>query len=110
MVRLVSLGHLFGVPSARQAPEEGLVVIVEGIGRRVGLVVDDVVSQQQVVIKNIENELGRSRYLLGAAIMPDGKVGLILNIDEIAASVTTEELAATAQSQSPAANASAPAP
>ena len=61
------------------------IVVVEGISRKVALIVDDVISQQQVVIKSIGSGLRRTRYVSGAAILPDGAVGLILNVDEIAA-------------------------
>jgi two-component system chemotaxis sensor kinase CheA len=51
----------------------------------VGLVVDDVVSQQQVVIKPLGAGIGDTEYLSGAAILSDGRVGLILNVDRLAA-------------------------
>jgi two-component system chemotaxis sensor kinase CheA len=85
MLPLVPLGALFGVEAACKDASSGLVVVVEGIGRKVGLVVDDVISQQQVVIKSIGSGLGTARYLSGAAILSDGSVGLIVNVDEIAA-------------------------
>jgi two-component system chemotaxis sensor kinase CheA len=71
-----------------RAPTDAHVMVVEGLGRKVGLVVDDVISQQQVVIKPLGAGLGDTEYLSGAAILSDGRVGLILNVDRLASLVT----------------------
>ena len=81
---LLRLDRLFDLPGARTDPTEALVVVVEGVGRRIGLLVDEVVTQQQVVIKTLGEALPRTRFLSGAAILSDGRVGLILNVEEIA--------------------------
>jgi two-component system chemotaxis sensor kinase CheA len=46
--------------------------------------VDEVVTQQQVVIKSLGEGMGPARFVSGAAILSDGRVGLILNVEEIA--------------------------
>jgi two-component system, chemotaxis family, sensor kinase CheA len=81
---LLRLAELFRLEGAKADPTQALVVVVEGVGRRIGLLVDDVVTQQQVVIKNLGEGLGSTRFLSGAAILSDGQVGLILNVEEIA--------------------------
>jgi two-component system chemotaxis sensor kinase CheA len=81
---LVRLDRLFQVRNAKQSPTESLVVILEGAGRKLGLVVDEVITQQQVVIKNLSNGFSEVKYLSGAAILSDGSVGLIMNVEEIA--------------------------
>ena len=81
---LLRLDRLFGVSSAKADPTEALVVVLEGVGRRLGLLVDEVVTQQQVVIKSLGDGLGPTRFVSGAAILSDGRVGLILNVEEIA--------------------------
>jgi two-component system chemotaxis sensor kinase CheA len=63
-------------------------VVLEGLGRKIGVVVDDVLAQQQVVIKPLGQGLGDTDYLAGAAILSDGRVGLILNVDRLS-SLTT---------------------
>ena len=60
------------------------MVVVEGLGKKVGLVVDDVLTQQQVVIKPLGSGMGDTDFLSGAAILSDGRVGLILNVDRLA--------------------------
>jgi two-component system chemotaxis sensor kinase CheA len=82
---LVRLDRLFGITGARTDPTQALVVIVEGVGSRIGLLVDEVITQQQVVIKSLGPGLSQARYLSGAAILADGRVGLIVNVEEIAA-------------------------
>ena len=81
---LVRLARLFSVTGAKSDPTQALVVIIEGMGRRVGLLVDEVVTQQQVVIKSLGQGLGPTRFLSGATILADGRVGLIINVEEIA--------------------------
>ncbi|HET9598378.1 MAG TPA: chemotaxis protein CheA, partial [Anaeromyxobacteraceae bacterium] len=81
---LLRLDKLFHLDGAKTDPTEALVVVVEGVGRRIGLLVDEVVTQQQVVIKSLGEGLGSTRFLSGAAILSDGHVGLILNVEEIA--------------------------
>ncbi|HUK66234.1 MAG TPA: chemotaxis protein CheA [Anaeromyxobacteraceae bacterium] len=81
---LLRLDRLFELTGAKSDPSDALVVVVEAMGRRIGLLVDEVVTQQQVVIKTLGEGLGRTRFLSGAAILSDGQVGLILNVDEMA--------------------------
>jgi two-component system chemotaxis sensor kinase CheA len=81
---LLRLDRLFHLEGAKTDPLEALVVVVEGLGRRIGLLVDEVVTQQQVVIKSFGEGMGEARFMSGAAILSDGRVGLILNVEEIA--------------------------
>jgi len=81
---LLRLGSLLEIPDAVTDPTQGLVVVLEALGGRVGLLVDDVVTQQQVVIKSLDGAVGQLPFLSGAAILSDGAVGLILNADALA--------------------------
>ena len=77
---VIRLHELFGVePRARQL-HDGLVVVVEGEGRRFGLFVDDLLGQQQVVIKSLETNYGNVDGVSGATILGDGSVALILDL------------------------------
>ena len=82
-VPVIRLHELFGVEPRAQDVEEGLIVIVEGDGRRVGLFVDDLLGQQQVVIKSLETNYGHVDGVSGATILGDGSVALILDLPGI---------------------------
>jgi two-component system chemotaxis sensor kinase CheA len=56
------------------------VVVAEGVGKRVGLLVDELLGQQQVVIKSMEAYYGRIAGISGATILGDGSVALILDV------------------------------
>ena len=82
---LLRLDRLLGTKGGIQDPTQALVVIVEGMGRKVGLLVDEVMAQQQVVIKTMGEGIGQVMFFSGAAVLADGRVGLIVNVEEIAA-------------------------
>jgi two-component system, chemotaxis family, sensor kinase CheA len=77
---IIRLHELFGVEPRSRALHEGLVVVAEGDGRRVGLFVDDLLGQQQVVIKSLEANYGHIEGVSGATILGDGSVALILDV------------------------------
>ncbi|MEI6985107.1 MAG: chemotaxis protein CheA, partial [Rhodospirillaceae bacterium] len=80
-VRLVYLHKLFGIPGAMGDATKGLVVLVETEdGGRLGLVVDEVLGQQQVVIKSLESNYRRLDGVAAATILGDGRVALILDV------------------------------
>ena len=83
-VPLVSLSDLIGGPQGRKRRGSEHVILIETLGHRLGLQVDDIDGHQQVVIKNLGAYFQEDRFLAGAAILPDGEVGLILNVDELA--------------------------
>jgi len=77
---IIRLHEVFGVEPRSRALHEGLIVVAEGDGRRVGLFVDDLLGQQQVVIKSLETNYGRIDGVSGATILGDGSVSLILDL------------------------------
>ena len=74
-------------------PEDGLIMVVEGDGRRVGLCVDELLGQQQVVVKTLEANYGHVDGIAGATILGDGSVALILDVAGLTRSAS-ERLAA----------------
>jgi two-component system chemotaxis sensor kinase CheA len=76
---ILSLSDYYGY-SGRQTNAEPLVVVVEGDGQKIALEVDELVGQQQVVVKNIENNYRRIAGVSGATILGDGRVALIVDI------------------------------
>lgn len=90
----VRLHSVFGHPTATTEPSQAIVVIAETDGRRFGLMVDDVLGQQQVVIKNLEANYRKLDGVMGATILGDGRVSLICDIQELFRHTTTRRHAA----------------
>ncbi|MFW5775262.1 MAG: chemotaxis protein CheW, partial [Chitinivibrionales bacterium] len=82
LIRLIRLHHVFnqGVEGA-VSTTEGIVLIVEDVmGKKAGLLVDEILDQQQVVIKSLGEGVGDIQGITGGAIMNDGTVSLIVDI------------------------------
>ncbi len=82
-IRVINLGNALNVPLSNERPQV-LVVETETYGQ-VGMLVDDLIGQQQIVIKTLETHYRRVEGVSGATILGDGKVALILDTDAIAA-------------------------
>ncbi|EHQ51730.1 CheA signal transduction histidine kinase [Ectothiorhodospira sp. PHS-1] len=80
---LVELDRLFSRGRRRTALEEGIVVIVDTNEGRAALLVDELMAQHQVVIKSLETNYRKVEGVSGATIMGDGRVALILDVDEL---------------------------
>ncbi len=80
LLPLVRLHRLLGVNPRKANPWEALVVVVETEGHSKGVMVDDLIGKQEVVIKNLSESLRRTKSVAGATIMGDGRMGLILDI------------------------------
>lgn len=83
LVPLLRLGDYFGIPPKSSDPNDGIVVVLE-VGRGIRCVlVDQLLHKQEVVIKNLGPTLMRNQALAGAAILGDGRVGLILDVNAL---------------------------
>lgn len=82
LVRLIRLEELFfGSNGHAHGNREGIALLVEdAMGRKVALFVDEIIDQQQVVIKNLGEGLGEIPGVSGGAIMSDGTISLILDV------------------------------
>ncbi len=83
IVPIVDLGAALGLRAAGQATTS-LLMIVETDGAPIGLLVDELLAQQQVVIKSLESNYQRVDGLAGATILGDGRVAFILDIVDLA--------------------------
>ncbi|HEY0942814.1 MAG TPA: chemotaxis protein CheA [Steroidobacter sp.] len=92
-VPVVRVHEVFGIEPRTTQLHEGLIMVVEGEGRKVGLFVDDLLGQQQVVIKSLETNFRRVDGVSGATILGDGAVALILDVPGLIR-VATQQLAA----------------
>ena len=79
-VQVIDLGKRFGL-TTQTAPDEQFVVLCETEGnQKVALVVDDIIGQQQVVIKSLEENFERVEGIAGGTILGDGNVALIVDV------------------------------
>ncbi|HBZ06363.1 chemotaxis protein CheA [Massilia haematophila] len=77
---LIPLYGVFDIAPRSMDPAEGIVVILESEGRRAALLIDDLVGQQHVVVKNLEANYRKVSGISGATILGDGGVSLILDV------------------------------
>jgi two-component system chemotaxis sensor kinase CheA len=84
-IPIVRMYELFGIQADNTDLINGLLMIVEADGKRVGLFVDELLSQQQVVIKSLETNFKQVTALAGATMLGDGRVALILDIPGVIA-------------------------
>ena len=80
---IVRLHHLFQTGSRTKSLTEGVLVVTESRGKQFCLFLDEVLGKQEIVIKNLGKLLSHSKALSGCAILSDGRVGLILDVDGI---------------------------
>jgi two-component system chemotaxis sensor kinase CheA len=83
-VPIVDLASVFSVQASYSHINEALLVVVECDNQKIGIVVDELLAQQQVVIKSLETNFRRVEGISGATILGDGTVALIADIGGIA--------------------------
>ncbi|MCX4142239.1 chemotaxis protein CheA [Paraburkholderia sp. SEWSISQ10-3 4] len=77
---LVALHEVFNVDDAKQEPTQGIVTIMQTEGRRFAMLIDELVGQQQVVVKNLETNYRKVHGISAATILGDGSVALIVDV------------------------------
>ena len=77
---LVALHAVFTVEGARTDPTQGIVTIMQAEGRRFAMLIDELVGQQQVVVKNLETNYRKVHGISAATILGDGSVALIVDV------------------------------
>jgi len=80
LIPLFRLANLFRVKDAEHDPTKAIVMVVEDDTRQAGLVIDELIGTQQIVIKTLGEMMRNIPGISGSAIMPDGRVGLILDV------------------------------
>ncbi|WP_114968317.1 chemotaxis protein CheW [Rhodoferax ferrireducens] len=76
---VIELEKVFQVPRFDVEKSSDIMVVIEADGSRVALLVDELLGQQQVVVKNLESNYRKVPNISGATILGDGKVALILD-------------------------------
>ena len=83
LLPLFRLSRLLGAGNAEEDPLKSIVIVVEEYGKQWGLMVDDLLGQQQIVIKSLGEGLGQTAGVVGASILADGHPGLILDVADV---------------------------
>lgn len=79
-IPVIRADNIFNMSNDNSLLDNRLMVVVEGDGHKAGIIVDDLLAQQQVVIKSLETNYQRVDGISGATILGDGTVALILDI------------------------------
>lgn len=82
-IPVIRLSDVFELSTQRIEPWEGILVCVETDAGRIAIMVDELVGRQQVVIKTLGKSLSRLKEITGGAILGNGDIALILNVDEL---------------------------
>jgi two-component system chemotaxis sensor kinase CheA len=80
---VVRLGRRFAIPGASEDPRQGLLIVSEGSGRRFCLAVDEILGKQELAVKALSGPLPRIPGISSVALLGDGGVGLILDIEAL---------------------------
>ncbi|AKL12686.1 TPA: chemotaxis protein CheA [Kluyvera intermedia] len=80
---LVELWKVFDVNGAKTEATQGIVVILQSAGRRYALLVDQLIGQHQVVVKNLESNYRKVPGISAATILGDGSVALIVDVSAL---------------------------
>ena len=80
---LVELWKVFEVEGAKTEATQGIVVILQSAGRRYALLVDQLIGQHQVVVKNLESNYRKVPGISAATILGDGRVALIVDVSAL---------------------------
>nr|WP_193568799.1 chemotaxis protein CheA [Citrobacter sp. NCU1] len=93
---LVELWKLFDVVGAKTEATQGIVVILQSAGRRYALLVDQLIGQHQVVVKNLESNYRKVPGISAATILGDGSVALIVDVSALQGLNREQRMAITA--------------
>ncbi|MFW5781966.1 MAG: chemotaxis protein CheA [Candidatus Muiribacteriaceae bacterium] len=80
---LVRLYEFFGISADTVEPSESIIIIVETEKDRIGLMVDEILGKQEVVIKNLGSFFRQYNFISGSAIMGDGTISLIIDVNKL---------------------------
>ncbi|MCP4644647.1 MAG: chemotaxis protein CheA [bacterium] len=89
LLPLFRLHELFNIEDSEQDATKALAVVVEDDNRHIGVLVDELLGQQQTVIKSLGEAMSDIQGVSGGAIMSDGRVGLILDVSGLLRLATT---------------------
>ena len=96
LLPIFRLNRIFNLNEGIDDPTESLLIVLESNDSRCCLLVDEIIGQQQVVIKTLGQGVGKVRGVSGGAILGDGRVALILDVDGLIREAASSEPVKTA--------------
>ncbi len=83
VIPLIRLNEILDIPSKKDSQDNLIVVIVKKGDKQAGLVVDELIGQQEIVIKSMGKYINKCKIISGATILGDGEVALILDANAV---------------------------
>jgi two-component system chemotaxis sensor kinase CheA len=80
---VLRLHEIFGIEPDSYDLEKGIMIIIESKDKQVALFADEIVGQQQAVIKGLSDYIGKVQGITGCMILGDGGIGLIIDIESL---------------------------
>ena len=80
---LIKLAEVFKIPGAVTNPSEGIVIVVQNNGRKACILIDEVIGNQQIVVKSLSEYLGKVEGISGCSILGDGGVSFIIDTGKL---------------------------
>ena len=93
MIPVVRIHEMYGIQPIHTELNEGILIIVENDGTTAALFVDEILGQQQTVVKGLSNYVGSPHGVSGCTILGDGSISLILDVATILAKAPTTSMA-----------------
>ncbi len=80
---LIKLAEVFKIPGAVTDPSKGIVIVVQNNGRKACILIDEVIGNQQIVVKSLSEYLGKVEGISGCSILGDGGVSFIIDTGKL---------------------------
>lgn len=81
--KIIRLHEFFNIEENKNSIEDGIIIILEYKNQKVGFFVDEIIGQQQIVVKSFDSYIGSQRGMSGCTILGNGDIGFILDVDSI---------------------------
>ena len=93
LIAVYNFGRICGVLGGELAdPTDSILIVLHGLDEKIALQVDGIDSVKQVVLKDVEGLHGDNKMFVGGAVMGDGKVAMILDVDELVKEALNQEI------------------
>ena len=79
IIPVLKLYELFKVEPKHKDLLDGIIMVIQSNGKKIGILVDEIVGNQQIVVKSLSNYLGSVKGVSGCSIMANGEISLIID-------------------------------